>query len=73
MHFCHIISVPNDCLIFNQRQNPVTDEEVQKVLISENKAVVVMTAFSFSLLVVDMSLLCNFIQNTLIKHNKSLL
>lgn len=74
VHFCHLnFSAKGFCLIFTQRQNPVTDEEVQKALISENKAIVVMTAFSFGLLVADMSLLCNFIQSTLIKHDKSLL
>lgn len=76
MHFCHLnFSAKLFCLIFIQRPkvNPVTDEGVQKVLISENKAIVVMTAFSFGLLVADMSRLCNFIQNTLIKHDKSLL
>lgn len=45
----------------------------KKVLISENKAIVEMTALSFGLLVADMSLLCNFTENTLIGHDKSLL
>lgn len=64
MHFHHLnFSAKCFCLIFIQRPKakPVTDKEVQKVLISENKAIAVMTAFSFGLLVADMSLLCNFI------------
>lgn len=61
MHFGHLnFSVECFGLIFTQRQNPVTEDELQKVLISGKKAMVVMTAFSFSPPVADMSLLCNF-------------
>lgn len=42
-------------------KTPVPDKEAQKMLISENKAIVMMTAFSVGILVAEMSLLCNFI------------